>query len=106
MTRLPRHASKVKPPARGRAATRQYRGEFAPIASVRRPLPPYGSPQELPCKEIDPPITPPHEASLFADIVQFYKSFIRLLETSNQPWQWLLALATVLSGLLLLNRLL
>ncbi|MDV3353516.1 hypothetical protein QGP82_32875 [Leptothoe sp. LEGE 181152] len=116
MTRLPRHASKVKPPLRGRAATKQYRGEFAPVASVRRPLHPYGSPQELPCKEIDPPtlppkdvdppITPPHKTSLFADIVQFYKSFARLLETLNQPWQWLLALATVLSGLLLLNRLL
>lgn len=111
MTRLPRrHASRVKPPLRGRAATKQYRGEFAPVASVRRPLSSHVSPQEPPCKEInpptlppkdvEPPITHPDETSLFADIVQFYESFVRLLKNSNQPLKWLLAFATILMGLL------
>mgnify|MGYP001804448324 FL=1 len=77
MSRLPRRPLRVKPPLRGRAATRQYRGEFAPVASVRRPLRPYGSaaysqdrtpltppcekpqPPAIPPEVIEPPITPP-----------------------------------------------
>ncbi len=120
MSRLPRRPLRVKPPLRGRAATKHYRGEFAPVASVRRPLRSYGStpylqtraPLTPPCEEpkppvippevTDPPLTHPHNKSLYADLIEFYKSWVRL----DKPWKWLLTLAVVLSSLLLLNRLL
>lgn len=123
MTRLLRRTSRVKPPLRGRAATDHHRGEFAPMASVRRPRRPYGVagyPHRVTIKPTPPlspvPPAPPHgpeapsprppETSLYADLVQVYKSLGRLLRSLEQPWQWLLALAIALSSLLLLNRLL
>ena len=117
MSRLPRRSSRVKPPLRGRAATKQYRGEFAPVASVRRPLGAYGSrlspshqKMKLPiCPEPVPnppvPIPPSPKSGLYADLVRFYKSLGRFLRAMDQPWQWLLAAAIVLSGLLLLSQL-
>ncbi|WP_215608218.1 hypothetical protein [Leptothoe spongobia] len=119
MTRLPRRASRVKPPLRGRASTRHYHGDFAPIASVRRPLRSYNSRPltrlSCPEQEIKSPGNPsgpeqphPHEPkpSLYADLVEFYKSWGRFLRSLEKPWQWILAIAIVLSSLLLLNRLL
>ena len=122
MSRLPRRPLRVKPPLRGRAATRQYRGEFAPVASVRRPSRPYSSartPLTSPYKEPKPPIVPPgdteppithphtngpHTHGIYADLVELYKSWGRFLQTLGKPWNWLLVLAIVLSSLLLLNR--
>ena len=103
MSRLPRHASRIKPPLRGRAATKHYRGEFAPITSTHHPLkPPYSS-QTLPKEpkpskppHLEKPITPepssPTNNSLYSDLFNFYKK-----------WIWLIALAAVLIGLLLFN---
>ncbi|MGD1853368.1 MAG: hypothetical protein ACFB2W_03875 [Leptolyngbyaceae cyanobacterium] len=114
MSRLPRRPSRVKPPLRGRAATQHYRGEFAPVASVRRPLRAYGSRTLLPsqerkqsvvCKPEPDSSTPKPPPSLYADLVKFYKSWVRFLQDLNQPWQWLLAIAVVLTGLLLLSQL-
>ncbi|MEO1508333.1 MAG: hypothetical protein AAFU84_11850 [Cyanobacteria bacterium J06633_23] len=116
MSRLPRRPLRVKPPLRGRAATRQYRGKFAPVASVRRPLRAYGTrPLSPPYEEIKPPsspkpvsdppiIVPLPQPSLYAELVEFYKSLGRLLRRIDQPWQWLLLVsAIVLSSLLLLS---
>ena len=118
MSRLPRRPSRVKPPLRGRAVTKQYRGEFAPVASVRRPLRAYGSRPLSPshqkmeppiCPEPVPnppvPIPPSPKSGLYADLFRFYKRLERLLRSMDQPWQWLLAAAIVLSGLLLLSQL-
>lgn len=121
MSRLPRRTSRVRPPLRGRAATKAYRGDFAPLASVRHPRSPYGStgytqrerptPPPYQAPTVPParpesPIPTPSETSLFADLVQFYKSWGRLLRNLDQSWQWLLALGIILSSLLLLHRLL
>ncbi len=122
MTRLPRRTLRVKPPLRGRAAslkgqaaTRHYQGEFAPVASVRRPRRPYGAERPVPPPYPGPPSPPggpeapvpqPPKTSLYADLVQLYRSWGRFLRSLDQPWQWLLALAIVFSSLLLLNRLL
>ena len=116
MSRLPRRSLRVKPPLRGRAATRQYRGEFAPVASVRRPVHARGPTLSPPPWEIEHPIPgpmpdpntpcPPPKSSLYADLVAFYKGWVRFLRSLDQPWQWLLAIAIVLSSLLLLNRVL
>ncbi|MBE9066696.1 hypothetical protein IQ260_08525 [Leptolyngbya cf. ectocarpi LEGE 11479] len=113
MSRLPRRPSRVKPPLRGRAATQHYRGEFAPVASVRRPLNIYGSRLlSPPHQERKPPIPapdspiprPPSQSELYADLAEFYKRLGRLLRRIDQPWQWLLlASAIVLSSLLLLS---
>ncbi len=122
MTRLPHRTSRVKPPLRGRAATQQYRGNFAPITSLRRPLSPYGSApfprgqeplcpphREVPANppnDAGPPSTHPPQDNLYADLVKFYKQWGRFLRNLDQPWQWLVALTLVLSALLLLNHLL
>ena len=126
MNRLPRRWSRLKPPLRGRAATRQYRGEFAPVTSVRRPLQPYSSGgflpvQSLPLTEkIAPPASPSESSEpptallsqsspkgdLYAKLVELYKSSGRLLRDLDQPWQWLVVFAIVVTSLLLLNRLL
>lgn len=115
MTRLPRRSSRVKPPLRGRAATKQYRGEFAPVASVRRPLNARGPMLSPPHQKIEHPIPlplpeppipcPPPKTSPYADLVELYKRWGRLLRSLDQPWQWLLVMAIVLSGLLLLSQL-
>jgi len=121
MSRLPRRPLRVKPPLRGRAATQHYRGEFAPIASVRRPSRPYGSapapyPQvRIPLEEPKPPVVPPLEDTevppthppdngLYEDLAELYKSWGRFLRSLDTPKKWLLALAIVLGSLLLLNR--
>ena len=109
MSRLPRRPLRVKPPLRGRAATKHYRGEFAPVASVRRPLRPYGS---APYPQTRIPLTPPCDKkkpsedknSLYAELVELYKSWGRFFQSLGKPWNWLLVLAIVLSSLLLLNR--
>ncbi|MBX2863764.1 MAG: hypothetical protein KTR27_09420 [Leptolyngbyaceae cyanobacterium MAG.088] len=124
MSRLPRRSVRVKPPLRGRAATKQYRGNFASLTTVRRPSRPYGSaplppgreplypppgevvPPMKPPQDVAPPATYPPENSLYADLVDLYKRWGRFLRGLDQPWQWLVALAIVLSSLLLLNRLL
>ena len=115
MSRLPRRPSRVKPPLRGRAATQSYRGEFAPVASVRRPLKAHGTQLPMPppqtiappvCPEPPTPPTdcPPPKTGLYADLVEFYKKLWILLQRINQPWQWLLiVLAIILSGLLFLS---
>ena len=113
MSRLPRRTLRVKPPLRGRAATRHYRGEFAPIAAVRRPVIARGPMLSPPHQEIKPPIPvppspipcPPPKTGLYADLVEFYKRWVRLLRSLDQPWQWSLAVAVVLSSLLLLSQL-
>ncbi|MEM7061769.1 MAG: hypothetical protein AAF572_01210 [Cyanobacteria bacterium P01_B01_bin.77] len=113
MSRLSRRPSRVKPPLRGRAATKHYHGEFAPVASVRRPLKAHGSGLLPPRQEIKPPISvpdprmpcPPPKPGLYANLVEFYKSWVKLLRSLNQPWQWLLAIAIILSSLLLLSQL-
>lgn len=109
MTRLPRRSLRVKPPLRGRAATKSYRGEFAPIASVRYPQRPYGSPFHSPisppCPE-QPISPPPKRKSLYAALLRFYQHLIRLIQSLEQPWQWLIVLTLVLFSLLLLNQLL
>ena len=105
MTRLPRQPSRVKPPLRGRAATKSYRGEFAPIASVGYPQRPYGSPFYPPCPE-QPAPPPLQRKNLCADLLRFYQHLICLIQSLKQPWQWLIALTLVLLSLLLLNQLL
>lgn len=115
MSRLPRRSSRVKPPLRGRAATKHYRGEFAPVASVRRPLKARGPTLSPPHQEIKPPIPvpmpdpripcPPPKTSPYADLAEFYKRWVKLLRSLDQPWQWLLVVVIVLSGLLLLSQL-
>ena len=109
MTRLPRQPSRVKPPLRGRAATQSYRGEFAPIASVRYPQRPHGSRFHPPISPSCPeqPISPPLERkSLYGKLLKFYQHLIRLIQSLKQPWQWLIALTLILCSLLLLNQLL
>ncbi|ESA34826.1 hypothetical protein N836_15510 [Leptolyngbya sp. Heron Island J] len=117
MTRLPRQPLRVKPPLRGRAATKNYRGEFAPIASVRYPQRPYGSPlyQSAPssCPEppalsppVTPPCPPPKRKNRYADLLRVYRYLISLIQTLKQSWPWLIVLALIVGSLLLLNQLL
>lgn len=115
MSRLPRRPSRVKPPLRGRAATKHYRGEFAPVASVRRPLKARGPMLSPPPQKTKPPVPdpvpdpgipcPPPKPDLYADLFKFYQSLVRLLRSLSQSWQWLLVVAIVLSSLLLLSQL-
>lgn len=120
MTHLPRRTLRVKPPLRGRAATKQCRGKFAPITSVHRPLSPYGSGGLREGSPISPspetgqpapappifPNPPLHDKGLYADLVDFYKRWGRFLRSLDSPWQWLIVLAIVLTSLFLLNQLL
>lgn len=105
MTRLSRRASRVKPPLRGRAATQHYRGEYAPVASIRHPLPsrrptiqsskskkyPISPPD--PTREIPAPLpkktAPPqkNKHNLYADLTEFYQ---RLGRFFSQYWKWLI----------------
>ncbi|MEM9092725.1 MAG: hypothetical protein AAGC93_28855 [Cyanobacteria bacterium P01_F01_bin.53] len=115
MTRLSRHTSRVKPPLRGRTATQHYRGEYAPIASIRRPLPsprptmqsskskeypisPPDSKRDIPDsspKETDPSQT--NKRNLYAKLTEFYQ---KLGEFFSQHWKWLIVLV-VLAAILI-----
>ncbi len=130
--RSPRHPSRVQPPLRGRAATRHFRGEFAPAAAVRhtlnppssRPLAPEGEslkpvpppppqkpkppePPPLPEPPISsPPAHTPPTNNKYAVLVQLYRRWKRFIRSLDQPWQWIVVVVIVLLGLFLLNRLL
>ncbi|MEM1251453.1 MAG: hypothetical protein AAGI69_03385 [Cyanobacteria bacterium P01_H01_bin.21] len=113
MSRLSRRSPRVKPPLRGRAVTKHYRGEFAPVASVRRPLTTRSPALSHPGRKLKPPIStsppfnpcPPPKIGLHAKLVKFYQHWVKLLRSLNQPWQWLLAVVIVLSSLILLSQL-
>ncbi|MEM6254038.1 MAG: hypothetical protein AAF821_14050 [Cyanobacteria bacterium P01_D01_bin.156] len=111
MSRLPRRPTRVKPPLRGRAATKQYRGNFAPVASIRRPLNSHGSGrywqnQSLATKSPVPhrPL-PPESAPIEKDLKEpQYPTDVD--RSPNRFRIWFAVLFIVVSGLLLLSRLL
>ncbi|MEM9803779.1 MAG: hypothetical protein AAF959_00745 [Cyanobacteria bacterium P01_D01_bin.56] len=123
MSRLPRRPSRVKPPLRGRAATKAYYGTFAPVQSRRHlikspssgayrrdiylPAPPYsGVEPSVPMPTPDMPSPRPTPPLPESDLANLYKHWGRLLRGLDEPWKWLLLTVILLSGLFLLGRLL
>lgn len=116
MSRLPRYRSRVKPPLRGRAATKApLGGTFAPIQSVRYPTRPRGAGAHRPpaYPDVEQPVSPKPEVPVspsprppHSDTPNLYRHWGRFLRSLDQPWKWLLVAVIVLSSLLLLNQLL
>ncbi|MGD1948238.1 MAG: hypothetical protein ACFB14_01150 [Leptolyngbyaceae cyanobacterium] len=100
MSRLPRRTLRVKPPLRGRAATQHYRGEFAPISAVNRPLRPSYTTRALPGKRQKPPEQPHPKPPQDYDSGPSGNLF-----DSQKRWPWLVVIALVVISLLLLERL-
>ncbi len=121
MSRLPRRPLRVQPPLRGRAVTRHYRGQYAPLALVHPVVRPPSSPLPMARVCVQPPggennnscpspptqenpVPQPAQKSLFKDLFSFFRGWVRLVRKLDQPWQWLLALVIVLVSVLLLPR--
>ncbi|MEM9266544.1 MAG: hypothetical protein AAGA46_13565 [Cyanobacteria bacterium P01_F01_bin.13] len=133
--RLPRHLAKIQPPLRGRVATQHFRGDFAPVASIRRPLSPSSS-RSLPngsetltpanlsattsYQQSETPIaTSVAEPSLPSSTktslteqsedtprIHPYRSWGRFIRSLDQSWKWIIFIVIVVGGLFLLSQLL